>query len=302
MNYIFFLFLVFLNYVIFNLLGLNHILMPSLLIAGNEIIIVFLISIIIKHVDFKKKYVKINYDNIDTFIYYRELIKNYSISELGLIYNNRMDVYTLVSLELVSLIKKGNIHIEDNNIIIDNNKNLNYIENYLLNFFDFINLSDFKNNLINKMLNEKFFEKYRVNFNFFSVFIFAIIYLFSWYMTLQIETTFYRILAFISFLVMCIELLIIMFVEYNGIYVRTKKGHDIFLKLVGLKNYLSDFSNFNEKQLKEIYLWDDYILYSVILGQSTKIETEVLNLYWNIFKIVRMGNIKIKDINKIKNN
>lgn len=55
---------------------------------------------------------------------------------------------------------------------------------------------------------------------------------------------------------------------------RTKKGIEINNKLEGLKNYISDFSVLSEREAKEIKLWEDYLIYSVMFGQNKKIVKE----------------------------
>ena len=58
------------------------------------------------------------------------------------------------------------------------------------------------------------------------------------------------------------------------IYKRTTKGRELNQKLEGLKNYLKDYSLMDEREAKEIELWDDYLIYSVMFGQNKKIIEE----------------------------
>ncbi len=60
----------------------------------------------------------------------------------------------------------------------------------------------------------------------------------------------------------------------NDPYIRTKKGKEINKYLEGLKNYLKDFGNFEEKSHQELILWEDYLIYSVIFNLNTKIIKE----------------------------
>ena len=64
----------------------------------------------------------------------------------------------------------------------------------------------------------------------------------------------------------------------NGI--RTLKGEEVNLKLEGLKNFLNDFSLLNEKSKEELIIWQDYLIYSVIFNQNTKI----VDKYKNVIK------------------
>ncbi len=58
------------------------------------------------------------------------------------------------------------------------------------------------------------------------------------------------------------------------IYKRTTKGRELNQKLEGLKNYLKDYSMLDEREAKELELWDDYLIYSVMFGQNKKIMEE----------------------------
>ncbi len=58
------------------------------------------------------------------------------------------------------------------------------------------------------------------------------------------------------------------------LYKRTSKGRELNQKLEGLKNYLKDYSLMDEREAKEIELWDDYLIYSVMFGQNKKIIEE----------------------------
>lgn len=61
----------------------------------------------------------------------------------------------------------------------------------------------------------------------------------------------------------------------------TTKGKDIKRKLCGLKMYLNDFSTMKSKDINEIGLWDEYIIYSVVLNENKKITRKVMRLLKN---------------------
>lgn len=62
-------------------------------------------------------------------------------------------------------------------------------------------------------------------------------------------------------------------------YIRTNKGKEINERLEGLKNYLKDFSTMNERDEKSLTLWEDYLIYSVIFKQNTKIVKNIYDKY-----------------------
>lgn len=59
-------------------------------------------------------------------------------------------------------------------------------------------------------------------------------------------------------------------------YIRNKKARNINKNLEGLRKYVKDFSQLSESQYNEIILWEDYLIYSVILGQNSKIVKEIM--------------------------
>ena len=103
----------------------------------------------------------------------------------------------------------------------------------------------------------------------------------------------------ISIIVFFLELYIFFLtIDKYSIRVRTRKGQDIYLKLVGLRNYLNDFANFDEKQLQDIYFWDEYILYAAMLGEGKEAKNEIMNVYIDISTKIEIGNLEIVDNSK----
>lgn len=54
-----------------------------------------------------------------------------------------------------------------------------------------------------------------------------------------------------------------------------------YQNLIGLKNFLLDFSSINEKKLIEIHLWDDYLIFANLLGISDEVKKQFSSLYPN---------------------
>lgn len=51
---------------------------------------------------------------------------------------------------------------------------------------------------------------------------------------------------------------------YNP-YKLSKEGKQLRKKLLGLKNYITQFSLLQEKDIKDLIVWEDYLIYSIIL-------------------------------------
>ena len=302
MIFIVFIIFILINCSILTILNQQNILAISLLIAYNEIFIFIIFKEIISIYLFKRKYQKINYDDENKFIYFRELLTEYSISELGIIYNNLISSKVLIALELINLIKLNKIKIDNNNLIIFNKENLNYNQNYLLETIKFIDTTEFqktyKRKVKNHLIKKSLFNKYSRELDFKTIFIFVISFIFTYTFSLGVENILPIIL--ISFLLLWFELGITMiFLSIYSISIRTKKGQEIYLKLIGLKRYLNDFNKFDEKHLKEIELWGDYILYAVILNESSKIKKETLEQFERIINIIKNRKIEEKNENKL---
>lgn len=61
--------------------------------------------------------------------------------------------------------------------------------------------------------------------------------------------------------------------------IRTSKGKEVNERLEGLKNYLKDFSIMNERDEKSLAIWEDYLIYSVIFNQNSKIVKNIYDKY-----------------------
>ncbi|WP_270334943.1 DUF2207 family protein [Ligilactobacillus acidipiscis] len=59
----------------------------------------------------------------------------------------------------------------------------------------------------------------------------------------------------------------------------TEEGIKIRTQIVQLKNYLEEFSLLNERNIKEVSLWDDYMLAAAALGILDKVEEQLNKVY-----------------------
>lgn len=294
--------LIIINNILFKIFGFNGDFIISVLFACNELLLLLIIKELFEIVFTKIKYKKIVYDDLDKFLYFREILKNYSISELGIIYNKRININTLISLEIISLIKKGSIEINNDDIKILDKENLNYTQKCILDSFKFVGSSElkkiFKNRIKNNLIKKQIFNKLNNEIDYKIIYFIVLIFLFAYAKALETQEIFIFITVMISFLICFFEIfLLIVILSQYSIKIRTKKGQEVYLKLVGLKNYLKEFGKFQEKQLQEIYLWDEYILYAVILNVCKKNKKESLDLFEQISEKIINKSIKIIDYN-----
>ena len=121
----------------------------------------------------------------------------------------------------------------------------------------------------------------------------------GYYKTINYTSNVITYIVLISFCIMVIEFLkkgnfteaniiclantIILFllaiISKEKIYLRTKQGKILSDKLNGLKNFLLDFSTIKERKIKEIALWDYYIIYAIIFNLKGNLDKDVNELY-----------------------
>ena len=69
-------------------------------------------------------------------------------------------------------------------------------------------------------------------------------------------------------------------------YERTPKGEEIAEKIAGLQRFIHDFSTLSGAQKQEVFLWDDFLVYAVVLEQNESIVKEISRAYkFDISKI-----------------
>ena len=73
---------------------------------------------------------------------------------------------------------------------------------------------------------------------------------------------------------------------------RTYKGEALTDEILGMKRFLHDFSMLDEADKDAIGLWDEFLIYAVVLGENEKVVDEILDI----------KNIKISDMKNIINN
>ena len=50
-------------------------------------------------------------------------------------------------------------------------------------------------------------------------------------------------------------------------------------KLYGLKLYLEEFSKINTKEVMEVHLWDEYLMFAYLFGIADEVAKQLKNLY-----------------------
>lgn len=62
-------------------------------------------------------------------------------------------------------------------------------------------------------------------------------------------------------------------------YVKTEKGQELYVKLIGLKKFLQDFSLIGDSKKEELMLWEDYMIYAIIFDLKGILDRDVHKQY-----------------------
>lgn len=82
---------------------------------------------------------------------------------------------------------------------------------------------------------------------------------------------------------------IVRYQNKNNSLRRTIKGEKLTDEILGMKRFIHDFSMLNEVDKEAIGLWEDFVVYAIVLEENDKIIEEILKL-----KNIKISDIKIK--------
>lgn len=282
----------------------NYELSQYLLIVNILILIITPIYYIIYNIREKRKTKnaekKIIIKNID-FKYYRDIIEKYSPATLSFILDG-MEFDKDLAASIIYLINKGYLELKQDNKITRTDKDnsglskdlkiiCNSDVNHLLAYrrLKNKNIKEQQEAYIASQTNRQWMEqvekeaeedglvierkKYKITS------ILSILCIIETVYTLTIEN--YGLFFFSIFLFFLLVFLKMSAYDKNK-WVKTQKGYELYSKIVGLKNYIKDFSALSEKELKEIEIWEDYLIYAIIFNNTSKLNKDALEFYKKI--------------------
>ncbi|MBQ7031441.1 MAG: DUF2207 domain-containing protein [Bacilli bacterium] len=233
--------------------------------------------------------------------YFRHILEGYTPAELSYIDDFNLDYPKDYIAMLLSLKNKKVIdfdEVTEKIIIINRNAKLTKAEELILN-----NIVDGKLQRINDYnfsctVQNDAFEKgilkqsvKKINFKKLGIIALFIFLLFFFMTNIDFEIQgFFAVVVFIIFFFAVFGFAGAMFfLPIYGIvylvkktsnpYVRSDAGEEINIRLEGLKNYLKDFSYMDGRNSKELIIWEDYLIYSVLFNQNEKVIDEIKNKY-----------------------
>ena len=219
--------------------------------------------------------------------YYRELLDDIPPAMLSMIYDSNSNINDMIVATIIYLREKR--IIDENNKLIDNTVKLKKHETRLIQLIDNKNTYDIKNfnkefkklvmediedsgylleNKKERFLKTEFMEAISASLIIIQLILISALY----------NVTSLGVLTFISYFICFVPLPLYDTAIKKNFY-RNKKAIEIKAKLEGLKKYLVDFTNVNDKSIKDIKLYDDYILYAIIFNLKGNIDEESKKIY-----------------------
>ncbi|MDR0325808.1 MAG: DUF2207 domain-containing protein [Oscillospiraceae bacterium] len=61
--------------------------------------------------------------------------------------------------------------------------------------------------------------------------------------------------------------------------IRTAKGNELTEKVAGLKRFINEFSSLSQKRKEEVVLWNDFLVYAVVLEENNRIIRDISGMY-----------------------
>lgn len=261
----------------------------------------------------RKKYIKLKLSSVDFSKdknYYRDVLKEYSPSVLSYIDNFSINYTSSLLGDLLALEQRKMITINQDNITLLSKEGkdnlpitLKYVFENIVNGNLNIDKYTYENTIIKEARNFNLLEDDKkvkshikkeilISIIIYIIFIIVTVVLFNNIENINIMNNIF--LVFVIFFIFFILFLILAYYPITKIIslviltnklkhnngIRTSIGEEVNLKLEGLKNFLKDFSILDEKTKEELIIWQDYLIYSVIFNQNTKI----VDKYKNVIK------------------
>jgi len=231
--------------------------------------------------------------------YYRDIIKEYSPALLSYINNLEIDYKDVIATLLNLKLKKYIVMDKKIKIIEDDLEDLDDHEIYLLENLGCFNLDLFKEHIIVDALFHKLIDEDKINWlriikNLLLVILMLVLAI--WFMNIigDSNNIILRSMAMIM-MVLSVTMIVLVFTIFHPDsplypatyfaksidmpFKRTDEANKINEKLMGLKNYLKDFSIMDNRLSNELKLWDEYLIYSVLFNQNQKIIKEYEYLF-----------------------
>lgn len=268
------------------------------------IMLLFVIWIILLVYIYFKFFSKNNKIMVKRYGYYREIVDNYGPEVLGYLLTHKKIKTEYLIASIMELVRRkifvvfskddGSFIIKDNDI--NNEKSMSISESYLKNWlinslgngkeFNSNDLYISSDNIEKKKIFDSSFKEWsklvielgkkenfyndKISINNSSIGMFILInfgiiyYLLGIFVNTEIGGLFF---IAIIFLILSISIIILSMVSFDFYSEkRTLKGNEEYFKWMGFRNFILNYSEFQSKDVEDVYLWEKYLVYASVLG------------------------------------
>lgn len=244
--------------------------------------------------NYEKKY------KTNNFQYFRDILQTKSPAILSFCYNKKLNMEDIIVAVILNLQLQNVIKLQQNKIIvIDDSYNLTEHENYMLKNINKSNNKNFNKNFKKHLTNDLLKNKYIKSVNSDEINLIYFMEFFMLWMIFYCLTTIPIIFAYSNIALLSILAYFLIFAGvplYKSAYtkinpmLRTKQTLELNGKLLGLKNYISDFSNIQHNSIENINLYEEYVIYAIIFNIKGKLNNECKEIYKNIKESLHSDN------------
>ena len=278
-----------------------------ILFCVSVLIITYIVGTIIHNKEVKRieREIEKEYDNTKGYDYYREKLDNYSPAILMYISKKRYDFKKVFIANILNLINKKYISIIDNRLTVinDDYSNLSDDESYILRHIKDKDINKVYANRNSKKIMEevikinvdstglltkiKDFDKMYNKYNSFLSISLIVVVLISFLnlfgtSSKDIVGALKGMGLYFSTGIILVICSVISQKLFNKFYKRSETAIEMSVKLGCLERFIKDFSELKDKSIDEIALWDDYMIYTIMLdidGEINKSINEFANKY-----------------------
>ena len=231
--------------------------------------------------------------------YYRDKLRNYSPGILMYCFFDKINFKDYLVATIINLEHNNYITIDNDRIIVLNkeNTNLSKDEQYIIkclkdgHFKEIIGNKKTRKTILNLIFDDITNNKLYIESHIYKIFNTAvgisILLMFIYYMSSLISTNSKNFLTGMPIIIFTVSIVIIyakfqkeinLFTK-RKLYLKSSTCIDLCVKMQSLKNFLNDFTDLGNKSIKEVKIWDEYLIYSIVLNIKGNINKEVDKLY-----------------------
>lgn len=226
--------------------------------------------------------------------YYRDCIEGLTPYEVSILADLDIEESKDIAATILWYQNKNYIDIKNEQIICKDNLNLTEKDKYFLTYLntkDVGYLDAYKNMTFEELIQKGYIENNNKKLSIFKNTVIRFLLFFLILCLILINVFFIKDLIvekIIDIIIICLiaiiiykraSALLIGYVNRKSKYRRTKLGDEKTEYIHALQNFIHDFSNLKDVAKEQIVLWEDFLVYAIILEENSKIVKEIEDIF-----------------------